>query len=143
MPRRLPLLKSPTEVAKGKTLSQTATPAGGEAPAPRKPASGAGRTRSGPPSRPRSSADALAATAPESSSSRGPEIDINALKTSFLDEAHPEAVLALIEQAKIKREREAERAKLAATQAAVRETLLKQVCECLHVYEYVRVRVRV
>ena len=41
-----------------------------------------GRTRSGPPSRPRSSADALAATAPESSSSRGPEIDINALKTN-------------------------------------------------------------
>ncbi len=54
-------------------------------------------------------------------------MDVEALKRSFLDEAHPEAVLALIEQAKLKRERELERAKLNATQTAARETLLKQV----------------
>jgi hypothetical protein len=54
-------------------------------------------------------------------------VDVEALKRSFLDEAHPEAVLALIEQAKLKRERELERAKLNATQTAARETLLKQV----------------
>ena len=124
---KLPLLKSPTEATK----KPAATPAGGDVTGPRKPA--AAKVRSAPGSRPRSNAGDVVAGGgdggyggPESSS-RKPEVDVEALKASFLDESHPEAILTLIEQAKIKREREAEKSRLAATQATVRETLLKQV----------------
>ncbi len=131
LPRRLPEIKSPTGA-----VPKAATPAGGDLPVPRKPLSSSSRlpARGKAPSRgsrPPSSASAAEeggayGFGPEVSA-RAPDVDVAALKASFLDEAHPEAVLALIEQTKIKREREAEQRRLAETQAKVRETLLKQV----------------